>query len=321
MSDARTISTKASKGGKSGFYPSLSNDIIIEEKANLDVSNITEFVDSGDEIEPDPDYMPKCDESHISNKQATKNNSRDNSMNLETQNAYDINLKSTTNDNIQQQYLTLSSNGFIIGNNDFSTNPINTSKGNPNMMNSLLVKQNYLIFFIEFSYFFLMKWTKEYLLGVYPETNLIVTIDFDDDKSTQEKIVLNRSDEKNKYLPMLNSQDLNKKCGHRSVKFLSYKDSRAHKLKIQIFTFSNNRATLISKEEIFINTKEDYEMHRFQLYPNIMSINNGKKIGNAFLTFMYKNDEMGAFLNEDKEEMNNRYLSIFSVSINYSDIS
>jgi len=60
----------------------------------------------------------------------------------------------------------------------------------------------YDFFYIEFHYFLL--WNKEYLKGIYPDLNFILTIEINDDKSSLEKIILVRNGD-DRYFPQRSS--------------------------------------------------------------------------------------------------------------------
>lgn len=173
----------------------------------------------------------------------------------------------------------------------------------------ILSKQTYLIFFLEFNYFNLLKWAKDYLIGLHPELNFIVLIELDDDIRTQQKIVLIRSEEKNKFVPMNKLQD--KKTGYRMIRFLNYSNKNyknSHKLKIQMMTYSNDKLSELSEENIYFETNPYQEMNKFQFFNNIQSNTVMKKIGNIFFSYSYKTEVL-SISSENIEEMHNKYLN------------
>ena len=183
-------------------------------------------------------------------------------------------------------------------------------------ISDILTKHQYLVFYLEFNYFNLIKWAKDYLMGIYPEINLMVVIELDDDIKTQQKIVLVRSDEKNKYLPMSKQQDQVKKTGYRFLRIINNKSlshSNYHKLKLQICTYSNDQLPVISEEQIYFETNPSYEMHKFQFLNNMVSNTVMKKIGNIFLSFTYKIENLKMAI-EDNDEMQKKYFGLFAVS-------
>ena len=181
-----------------------------------------------------------------------------------------------------------------------------------------LHNMQYLIFYLEFNYFNLIKSSKEYLMSVYPELNLIVLIELDDDVNTQQKIVLVRSeknDERNKYIPMQKQNDMIKKTGYRYLRFLSYANSHnyksSHKLKIQLCTYSNEKLSIFSEEDIYFETNPSHEIHKFQFSTNMSCDTVMKNMGNVILSFMYKMEYTKTPI--DKDSSQNDYMTTFSV--------
>ncbi len=208
-------------------------------------------------------------------------------------------------------YVSMKSKKFLA--------PLGKYTDHINYLSEVINKRQYLIFYLEFNYFNLMKWAKDYLAGIYPEINLIVLIELDDDVKTQQKIFLVSSDEKNKYLPMNKSQDATKKTGYRFVRFINDTDNsnmvniKPHKLKIQICTYCNERLAVISQEEIYFNINPGQELSKFQFYHNMISTTVMKKIGNILLSFSYKMEEMKINLGETDEQYQ-KYVGLFYVS-------
>jgi len=185
-------------------------------------------------------------------------------------------------------------------------------------LSDLLIKHKYLVFYVEFNYFNLIKWGKEYLTALYPEINLIAVIELDDDVKTQQKIILMRSEkseDKHKYLPLCKQNDQAKKTGYRFIRYINYTNNNfknSHKLKISMCTYSNDQLGIFSEEEIYFETRTDQEMHKFQFLSNMMSNFALKKIGNIFLSFTYKMENLKMSIVDD-EEMTTQYITLFSV--------
>ena len=228
---------------------------------------------------------------------------------------------SINNQFLYQEYVTMTSKNIqSISNVENKSKFFQSTGTKDSLSEKFLTKTQYLVFYLEFNYFNLIKQGKDILCGIYPEINLIVVIELDDDERTQQKIALIRSDDKNKYLPMTNQQDMTKKTGYRLLRFVNYSENNhknSHKLKIQMCTYSNDQLSIISQEEIYFETNTSLEMHKFQFYNNMYN-SVMKKIGNIFLSFTYKLESLKMSL-EDNEEYQKQYFGLFSV--NYLNIN
>jgi len=212
-----------------------------------------------------------------------------------------------------KDYISMGSKRIKGQNNSIHKNFPSEKKGS-NFLSGILNKNTYLIFYLEFNYFNLIKLAREYLMSIYPELNLIMIIELDDNPNTQQKIVLENNIEKNKYIPMNNQEDQNQKSGFRFIRFVSYADNNnnAHKIKIQISTYTNDKLSVISEDEIYFETNPSYEMHKFQILNNMISKAVSKKIGNIFMKFTYKVEYLNKAI-EVSDNLYQHYMSLFSV--------
>jgi len=121
------------------------------------------------------------------------------------------------NDSIlfNDNYLSISDNSIIsevngsyIQNNTLQNQEIEESYYDINNISQVLLRKNYYIFYFEIHY--LMLWNSDYIKTVYPENNLIALLKVNDDFDTQEKILLVKSEEKSKFIPLLKKIDVEK---------------------------------------------------------------------------------------------------------------
>jgi hypothetical protein len=161
-----------------------------------------------------------------------------------------------------------------------------------------------------------MLWTFEYIKTIFPENNLVISVQLNDDITTTERISLVKSEEKSKYKPMLKKEDSDKKS-YRIVKFISDEQidslhKKPIKLSIDISVFCNGKNCVISYEEFYFSSHSDTEMHRYILYPNTYMPYNNKKMGNLNFTFIFKQERLTLSKDTDMKALSSKYMHIFS---------
>jgi hypothetical protein len=170
--------------------------------------------------------------------------------------------------------------------------------------------RNFIFFYFEFHYFSL--WGKEYLSAIYPELNLIMVIEINDSKVTQEKIPLVKSKKKDKikevrYYPELKKQDLNTKV-YRIIQAFdvnqSNRNSFPFKINISFYTFTNHKMLLICNDEFFLRATREGEMQKYTMLRNTYARHYHKKLGNLLFNFSYKSDDLSpSELDYEKQKM------------------
>lgn len=212
----------------------------------------------------------------------------------------------------KQPYFSINSNSIAGIGNFYSKyeEEVESTDGNKNISN-VFSKRNFIFIYFEISHF--LFWQKEYLRSVYPELNLIMIIEINDDKQTQEKIIFTRSEDAGKYIPMKKKCDI-KNSFYRVVQTVELFDREyPTKINISFYTFTNHKLLSICREEIFVKTTKEGEMQKYKLYQNVYMKHYNKKIGNIIFNFAYKTEELYMIdLDETKEKMlDNLYVKFF----------
>ena len=167
----------------------------------------------------------------------------------------------------------------------------------------LLLNQNtrFTVVYIEIMY--LMIYNKDETQNSFSDLNLLFLIEFNDDKSTQEKIPLEIKE---------NTKDSIKLCpqykkGEKHYKFsralhLEQKKDEIVKVKIMLANFSKDKMFFLSEDSVFFKCLEEQKQHKFQQYMNILGSINKKKLGNVLFNMSYdfKTDLKGGFPVHDK---------------------
>lgn len=224
-----------------------------------------------------------------------------------------------TKPNFQDKdYISMSSNSILTDNSVIMQDREDRDNRydlNVKDISNVLHNKNYYVVYFELNYF--MLWNIEYVRSVYPETNLVLIAQINDDPRSIEKIPLLKGEEKSKFVPMLKKDDLHRKC-YRMVKFVMNEDmnelnSKPIKLSIEISIYSNNKISTISNEEFFFSSHSDTEMHKYILYSNCYMKFNNKKMGNLNLAFMFKSERLSTVASEaEKKNLEAKYLHMFS---------
>jgi hypothetical protein len=248
----------------------------------------------------------------------TNQNPKLNNVDNNTINTLRTNSKISNNDLISNL-----SNFDNMGNNtSYSTNMIMNNSGN-NLE---------IIIYIEIKY--LMIWNKEDAQNNFPEFNLMIITEFNDDVKTSEKIPLEVSEESRDYVRMVPQKKKNdlKNKSYRFSKRFPYKyifkrknesvnnslltpstqltddlsDKKPIKMKISLMNYYKEAFFLISEENIFFRIDHKLVNNKFQLYFNILSEYDHKKIGNLLFNFLYNFRESLDVVSEDKNNKNKK---------------
>lgn len=216
-----------------------------------------------------------------------------------------VQMKHSSN---QSTYFSINSNS-IIGNNYHTEERPAHLVQEPHHVENLFCR-NFIFFYFEFHYFSL--WGKEYLSAIYPELNIIMVIEINDSKVTQEKIPLIKSKKKEKikevrYYPELKKQDLNSKV-YRIIQAFdvnqSNRNSFPFKINISFYTFTNHKMLMICSDEIFLRATRDGEMQKYTMLRNTYAKHYHKKLGNVLFNFAYKSDDLSpSELDYEKQKM------------------
>jgi hypothetical protein len=160
-------------------------------------------------------------------------------------------------------------------------------------------------FYIEINYFCF--WQKEYIQKLYPELNLILVIEINDNKLTQEKIIfvkeeddynainLKKLDGEKKvhiYTPMKKKDDLNNNC-YRMLSVVDYQDSSIPlKFTVGLCTYTNTKILPVGSSEFFVNIKDSQENIKHNIYSNLNMKHYHKKIGNLVFSYAFQTEEI-----------------------------
>jgi hypothetical protein len=163
------------------------------------------------------------------------------------------------------------------------------SQGDQSVSN-VFTKKKFIFFYFEFHHFIF--WAKEQLRNTYPEINLIMVVEINDNKLTQEKIYFTRSEEFTKHIPMRTKRDINKPI-YRLIKPLEFfSEENPFKISISFYTYTNHKLLTICVDEIFLKYSKKKEMIKYTMYQNVYMKHYNKKIGNNFFNFAFKVEEI-----------------------------
>jgi hypothetical protein len=175
-------------------------------------------------------------------------------------------------------------------------------------MSNVFAKKKYIFFYFELHHFIF--WAKEQLRNIYPEINLIMILEINDNKLTQEKVYFTRSDEFTKHMPMKAKRDINKSV-YRIIKPLEFlTEETPFKIAIRFFTYTNHKLLTICVDEIYLKYSKSKELTKYTMYQNVYMKHYNKKIGNNFFNFAFKVEEINS---NDLELSCNRLLDMFYV--------
>lgn len=204
------------------------------------------------------------------------------------------NVNTFNNSNI---YFSINSSN-ILASSYYSRN----DEHNYNSITNVFVKKKFIFFYFEFFHFTF--WAKDYLKNVYPEINLIMVLEINDNKNTQEKIHYIRSDDFTNYIPMKNRRDINKNAFRVVIPMELPEKNSPFKISLSFYTYTNHKLLSICNEEVFVKYSKENEMHKYTLYQNVYMKHYHKKIGNNFFNFAFKAEEISPIeLEEAKLKM------------------
>lgn len=168
------------------------------------------------------------------------------------------------------------------------------------------LKKNYTLLYFEIKHF--VFWSQEIFYNLYPEVNLILIIEVNDDKTNQDKIFFKLSqDDPNKYSPLLHRIDKSYKA-YRIFKPVEIINPHSPiKITFSFFSYSNHKLLPICDEEIIIQTNNK-DIIKYKMYQNIYLKYNHKKAGNLIYNFGYHNIHyinMNEIINNRNIFMNN----------------
>jgi hypothetical protein len=219
-----------------------------------------------------------------------------------------INLNNISN----SPYFSINSNS-IVGN-YYSKNYEGENSDlfieNRKNVSNVFSKKNFIFLYFEINHFIF--WARDYLISLYPEVNLVMVIEINDSKLTQEKIFFTRSKEDaNKYNPLKKKIDM----GVNNYRILqAFEVSEADrdfpfKISFNFYTYTNHKMISICNDEIFVKMTKEGEMQKYKMYQNIYMKHYHKKVGNLIFNFAFKLNELYPM---DLEEEKSKYLRKFS---------
>jgi hypothetical protein len=117
---------------------------------------------------------------------------------------------------INDNYLSISDNSILSNNNGsylpYQQNNLKEIKKDDEYdmanISQVLLKKSYYIFYFEIHYF--MLWNTDFIRTIFPESNILATLNINDDRESEEKIFFLKSEEKAKYIPLLKKEDSDK---------------------------------------------------------------------------------------------------------------
>jgi hypothetical protein len=175
---------------------------------------------------------------------------------------------------------------------------------------NVFTKKKFIYFYFELHHFIF--WAKEQLRNTYPEINLIMILEINDNRFTQEKVFFARSDDFTKHIPLKNKKDINKPV-YRIIKPLEFvNDEVPYKISLSFYTYTNHKLLMVCVDEIYIKYNKDKEMVKYSMYQNVYMKHYNKKIGNVFYSFAFKVEENNPV---DLDKCSERLLDSFYVSL------
>jgi hypothetical protein len=139
--------------------------------------------------------------------------------------------------------------------------------------------------------------SKENFKFTYPEINLVMIIDFNDQVNMQEKIFFTKSNDSdpsnNTYYPILRKDEIETNK-YRIGKFfqINNNENLLFKISILLYTFTNHKILPIGSEDIYLKINGNLtETKKFHMYQNIHQRFVNKKVGNFNFDLTYKVDD------------------------------
>lgn len=221
------------------------------------------------------------------NKVVKNNNNNINNATNKNANAYlsFSNLKADDNN---------TSNNNNNGNNNYTTNKKQITQ---NLLMNKVTKQDISIY-TEIKY--LMLWNKEETQTVFPEMNILLVIEINDDTSTQIKIPFEMKEESREFIkmtPKMKKNDNSNKSYRFEIKIknVELEKKKANKFKIRVVNYYKEKFFILGEENLFFSFYEELFGNKFQLYMNMLGYIDNKKIGNLLFNFIYESEDFSRF--------------------------
>lgn len=263
-------------------------------------------------------------DSEISNIHINMNNSRNNGNNPYTSiNSMTIQGKSFQSDIIDTSNSMISNGGVIIEKTNTFTqdNPIN-----------YILTDTIYFFVFDIQNFVLHE--KNYLMNMYPELNVIMTLEINDDKTTTVKIPFAKSSESKGnvlFFPLMPKGDI--KENNCSAKILipfimENGKEEIFKISLSFFTYTSHKLLILCNDDLFIRVNNNDTFQKINLHQNFYLKHYNKKIGNLIYEYSYMckdikrntSIEERERLNEEIMLMYNRSNSLSKFEIEYLNI-
>ena len=194
----------------------------------------------------------------------------------------------------------------------------NTYTNNNNFnLNEFMILSNKIVFFY-FQIQNLVIHEQKYLLSLYPGLNIILSIEINDDKTTNTKIQFTQINDKNKgnnaYIPLISKNE--KGIFHTII--IPYKISNENtifKFSAKLDSYIKKQMLLLCKADIYINNIQENEGKKILLNQNVFLSNHNKKIANLIFEYSYITKDINKSIPYQKnEELLNEILLSFKQS-------
>jgi hypothetical protein len=176
---------------------------------------------------------------------------------------------------------------------------------------NLFDKQSFAFFYFEFNHFFFLK--KDAIRPIYPELNIIMVVEINDNKETQEKITFNKGkDDKGTYFTLKNKADKHLSYSRVIIPLPITNKKAPIKLNFIFYTYANYKLLNFCNSEIYLSLKSSDEMKKFKLYQNVYAKYNNTKMGNLMFHFSYCVNDI-YYKNLEKEKS----MMLYKLSVKY----
>ena len=210
----------------------------------------------------------------------------------------DVNINNINN----SAYFSINSNSIVgsyfskCNDNDLPNQELINSELDNRKISNIFLKKNFV--FLHFEVIQFVFNSREYFLNLYPELNLIMIIEINDSKLTQEKITFIRSKEDKKdmknYFPLRKKEDNKANC-YRFIQAFEVSENDLEmpfKINISFFTFTNHKLISICNDEIYLKLNKEGEVVKYKLHRNMHMKHSNDKMGSYFFNFCYKFEEL-----------------------------